>query len=143
MSSAKKRKVAAAADAKVVHRFDDGSTLAQPLVETVLAHIRQWVALEEAEHPEDRDAAKAKLRRAAELIVRGEAELLFAQRAGKEGAARRLEKRRGPSSKRAEILRLDAAYHGKETDRASWIARQADVSSQYVRRVLKARNSNP
>ncbi|WP_454260487.1 hypothetical protein [Pseudoxanthomonas mexicana] len=100
---AAKKKPKPAERARIAYRFEDGSTLSQPLVETALARIRQWVAIEkmDANTPEEvqgRASARANLRKVAELAINAELGLFTVTEGGRKGG------KGGSNSKAAAIL---------------------------------------
>lgn len=98
-----KKKLKPAAIARDVRHFLDGTSLSQPLVETALACIRQWVAIENMEastldEVRGRASARANLRKVAELAINAELGLFTATENGRKGG------KGGSNSKAAAIL---------------------------------------
>lgn len=98
MTAAKKKKPSERA--RIAYRFEDGRALSQPLVETALACMRQWVAVENdaAASEEVRASARANLRKVAELAINAEIGLFSVREGGRKGG------KGGSNSKAAAIL---------------------------------------
>ena len=103
---AAKKKPKPAERARIAYRFEDGRTLSQPLVETALACIRQWVAIErlEVNTPDEargRASARANLRKVAELAINAELGLFIVTEGGRKGG-------KGGSNSKAEAILAEA-----------------------------------
>jgi hypothetical protein len=105
-----------------VRHFEDGRTHAQPLIETALACIRQWVALEQ-----DDEAARARLREVAEILVRADIARQYASDDGRESGRNRKD-----GGKAARVRQELENYDGDEQAKTGTVARRAGVSRQYV-----------
>jgi hypothetical protein len=123
------------ADARDVRHYPDGRSTSQPLVETALACIRNWVhaeglAVSTAEDYEARERATANLRRTAELAVSAEIGLFVSRERGRTGG------KKSTSSKAAEILAEAETRDTIGTAQITAIARKTGASDRTVRDTL-------
>lgn len=130
-----KRKLRPADVALDVRHFDDGSTISQPLVETALSCIRQWVLIErlEVETPEQhlaRESARSNLRKVAELAINAEFALFTVTEGGRKGGTR------GSNSKAAAILAEAERRKSIGTSEIQAIASKTSASVRTVRDTL-------
>lgn len=131
----KKKKPKPAEIARIVFPQADGTTISQPLVETALACIRQWVQVERFEVvTEDdwlnRESARTKLRRVAELAVNAELGLFISAKGGQKGG------KAGSNSKATPILAEADKREKITTATISAIARKTGASLRTVRDTL-------
>ena len=128
----KKPKPKPAETARDVRVFSDASSFSQPLIETALACIRQWVAIEKSEDPRAGRSANAKLRRVAELAINAEFALFNFREGGRKGGVR------GSNSKAASIL-VEAAKRANIVTRdIGAIAKKTGATTRTVRETLVA-----
>jgi|GEM_PF-1381399 len=132
---AAKKKPKPAERARIEYHFEDGSSLSQPLVETALGCIRQWVAIEKLavntpDEARGRASARAKLRKVAELAINAELGLFTVTEGGRKGG-------KGGSNSKADAILAEA---GKRqtigTGELQAIAKKTGASVRTVRDTL-------
>lgn len=117
---------------RIEWRFEGGRTQSQPLLETALACIRQWVAIESMEantldEALGRASARANLRKVAELAINAEAGLFVSTEGGRKGGTR------GTRSYKVAVLAEADRRQKIDIAAISAIAKKLGVTERTVR----------
>lgn len=123
---------------QVDFHFSDGEVMPLAMIEVALSQIRQWVAIEglEATTPEAaaaREAARAKLRKVAELAINHEYDLFRKATGGAKGA----KTRKGAKTATQDAILSKAAERQRiGTAAIAAIAKETNTTTRTVRDTL-------